>query len=377
MAASANRVDWSKTNMTYNHLGATGLKVSALSLGAWVTYGGTEAEERSYQCMTVALRGGVNFFDNAEGYASGNAESVMGNVVKRWEKEGLCSRTDLVISTKLFFGDGQAVKGNPNANGNSRKHLIEGLEASLARLQMNYVDLLFSHRPDPSTPIEETVRAMDFLINQGKVFYWGTSEWSAQDITEAHAVAQRLGLHPPKFEQPQYNMLHRKRFEVEYQPLYMQFGMGTTIWSPLASGLLSGKYSGGSIPDGSRLSFDNVAMNAQLKQQFQSGRGLNGLDVKDPMEAVRMVDALKPLADRLGCSLAQLGLAWTLKNPHVSTTICGASRPEQMEQNLGALEVTSKLTIEVMQEIDQLLGNVPAPNPDWGRGVKRAANTAW
>lgn len=363
--------------MQYNHLGNTGLKVSALSIGAWVTYGGTEAEERAYECMTTALRGGVNFFDNAEGYAAGNAETVMGNVVKRWEKEGLCRRCDLVISTKLFFGDGQSVNGNPNATGNSRKHLLEGMDASLERLQMKYVDLILSHRPDPSTPIEETVRAMDYLINQGKAFYWGTSEWSAQEITEAHAVAQRLGLHPPKFEQPQYNMLHRKRFEVEYQPLYVQFGMGTTIWSPLASGLLSGKYSGRVIPSGSRLSFDKVGMNAELKRQYESGEGLNGLDIKDPDEAVKLVDTLKPLAARLGCSLPQLGLAWTLKNPNVSTTICGASRPEQMEQNLKALEVVPKLTPEVMQEIDKILGNAPAANKNWGRGVKRVANASW
>jgi len=363
--------------MKYNHLGRTGLKVSALSLGAWVTYGGTEAEEKSYQCMTVALRGGVNFFDNAEGYAEGNAETVMGNVVKRWEKEGLCRRADLVISTKLFFGDGQAVKGNPNSTGCSRKHLLEGVDASLERLQMTYVDLLFCHRPDPATPMEEIVRAMDFLINQGKVFYWGTSEWSAQEITEAHAVAQKLGLHPPKFEQPQYNMLHRKRFEVEYQPLYVQFGMGTTIWSPLASGLLSGKYSNGAIPDGSRLSYVDTGMNAELKRQFESGEGLNGLDIKDPAEAVRLVDTLKPLAERLGCSLPQLGLAWTLKNPNVSTTICGASRPEQMEQNLKALDVVPKLTAEVMEEIDKLLNNAPAANRNWGRGVERVAAASW
>jgi len=363
--------------MKYNHLGKTGLKVSALSLGAWVTYGGTEAEEMSYQCMTVALRGGVNFFDNAEGYAEGNAERVMGNVVKRWEKEGLCRRTDLVISTKLFFGDGQAVKGNPNATGCSRKHLLEGVDASLERMQMKYVDLLYCHRPDPATPIEEIVRAMDFLINQGKVFYWGTSEWSAQEITEAHAVAQKLGLHAPKFEQPQYNMLHRKRFEVEYQPLYVQFGMGTTIWSPLASGLLSGKYSNGVIPDGSRLSFVDTGMNAELKRQFESGEGLNGLDIKDPAEAVRTVDTLKPLAERLGCSLPQLALAWTLKNPNVSTTICGASRTAQMEQNLKALDVVSKLTPDVMEEIDKLLNNAPAANKNWGRGVKRVAAASW
>jgi len=363
--------------MQYNHLGRTGLKVSALSIGAWVTYGGTHAEETAYDCMTVALRGGVNFFDNAEGYAAGNAETVMGNVVKRWEKEGLCRRCDLVISTKLFFGDGQSVPGNPNANGNSRKHLLDGMDASLERLQMKYVDLLLSHRPDPSTPIEETVRAMDFLINQGKAMYWGTSEWSAQEITEAHAVAARLGLHAPKFEQPQYNVLHRKRFEVEYQPLYAQFGMGTTIWSPLASGLLSGKYSGRAVPSGSRLSFGDVGMNAELKRQYESGEGLNGLDIKDPDEAVKLVDTLKPLATRLGCTLPQLALAWTLKNPNVSTTICGASRPEQMEQNLKALEVVPKLTPEVMQEIDKLLGNAPAGNKDCGRGAKRSAAASW
>lgn len=359
--------------MIYNNLGHTGLKVSALSLGAWVTYGGTHEEDIAYQCMTVALKGGVNFFDNAEGYAQGNAEKVMGNVVKRWESDGLCSRADLVISTKLFFGDGQHVKGNPNATGLSRKHLLEGMDASLERLQMKYVDLVFCHRPDPTTPIEETVRAMDFLVNQGKAFYWGTSEWSAQEITEAHMVAQKYSLHGPKMEQPQYNMLHRQRFEIEYQPLYVQFGMGTTIWSPLASGLLSGKYSNKSkIPEGSRLSFDKVAMNAMLKKQFESGEGLNGLDVRDPDEAVRMVDSLKPVADRLACSLAQLALAWTLKNPDVSTTICGASRPEQMEQNLKTLDVLPKLTPQVMEEIDKLLNNVPKPpTRDFGRGFKR------
>jgi len=364
--------------MQYNHLGSTGLKVSAISLGAWVTYGGTHAEKMAYDCMTVALRGGVNFFDNAEVYAEVNAEIVMGNIVKRWEKEGLCRREDLVISTKLFFGDGQSVKGNPNASGNTRKHLVEGMDASLRRLQMNYVDLLFSHRPDPSTPIEETVRAMDFLINQGKALYWGTSEWSAQEITEAHTVAQKLGLHAPKFEQPQYNMLHRRRFESEYQPLYVQFGMGTTIWSPLASGLLSGKYSNKAIPDGSRLSFTKVGMNAELKRQFESGEGLNGLDIKDPDEAVRLADSLKPVAARVGCSLAQLALAWTLKNPNVSTTICGASSVGQMEQNLQALKFVPKLTPEVMEDIEKLLNNKPAANKNWGsRGVKRLASAAW
>lgn len=369
---SSNMVDWTDTGMIYNHLGRTGLKVSAISLGSWVTYGGTHDEEIAYQCMTVALRGGVNFFDNAEAYAAGRAETVMGNVIKRWEKEGLCRREDLVISTKLFFGDSQSVKGNPNASGNSRKHLLDGMETSLSRLQMRYVDLLFSHRPDPSTPIEETVRAMDFLINQGKALYWGTSEWSATEIAEANAVARSLGLHAPMFEQPHYNMLHRKRFEMEYQPLYAQFGMGTTIWSPLASGLLTGKYNQKVIPEGSRLSFSTTPMNKELKRQFDEGEGLNGLDVKDPDEALKMVDSLVPLTKRLGCTLAQLAMAWTIKNPNVSTAITGASKPEQMTENLKTLEVLPKLTPAIMQEIDELLKNVPVTGRNWGnRGLKR------
>jgi len=366
-------VDWSTTCMVYNNLGRSGLKVSALSLGAWVTYGGTHDDEVSYACMTAALRGGVNFFDNAEGYADGEAEKTMGRVIKRWETEGLCRREDLVISTKIFFSDGQGPKGNPNAKGLSRKHLIEGTRASLARLQMDHVDLLFCHRPDPSTPIEETVRTMDHLCTQGLAHYWGTSEWSAQELTEAHAVAARLGLIAPLMEQPQYNMLHRVRFEREYTPLFAQHGMGTTIWSPLASGLLSGKYSGGHIPSGSRLSYGGVQMNAELKRQFDQGEGLNGLDVKSPEEALRMVDELAPLAASLGCSLPQMALAWCLKNPNVSTVILGASRPEQVTENLKSLDVVPKLTTASMAEIDAVLKNKPASNKDWGRGPGRNA----
>ena len=228
--------------MEYRFLGSSGLKVSALSLGAWVTYGGQVGEEVAYQCMTAAYESGVNFFDNAEAYADGEAEIVMGNVIKRtgWK------RSDLVVSTKIFWGG----KG-PNDSGLSRKHIIEGTNASLKRLQMDYVDLIFCHRPDKDTPIEETVWAMNHVINQGKSFYWGTSEWSAQQIMEAYSIARRENLVPPTMEQPQYNMFHRERVENEYRRLYREIGLGTTIWSPLASGLLTGKYNEG-IPEDSR-----------------------------------------------------------------------------------------------------------------------------
>ena len=228
--------------MEYRNLGRSGLKVSALSLGAWVTYGGQVGEEVAYDCMKAAYDAGVNFFDNAEAYAHGNAEKVMGAVIKKtgWK------RSDLVISTKIFWGG-----EGPNDCGLSRKHIFEGLDASLKRLEMDYVDLLFCHRPDIHTPVEETVWAMNDLIRQGKVFYWGTSEWSAVQIMEAYAVARREHLIPPLMEQPEYNMFHRERFKSEYARLYSEIGLGTTIWSPLASGLLTGKYNEG-IPDGTQ-----------------------------------------------------------------------------------------------------------------------------
>ena len=232
--------------MQYRFLGRSGLKVSALSLGAWVTYGGQVAEEKATECMQVAYQAGVNFFDNAEAYANGNAEVVMGRIIKRsgW------ARTDLVISTKIFWGG----KG-PNDRGLSRKHILEGTDASLTRLQLDYVDLIFCHRPDLHTPIEETVWAMNHILNQGKAIYWGTSEWSAQQIMEAHAVARREHLIPPLMEQPQYNMFHRERVEREYARLYSEIGLGTTVWSPLASGVLTGKYNQG-IPEDSLNSLD-------------------------------------------------------------------------------------------------------------------------
>jgi len=329
--------------MEYRFLGRSGLKVSALSLGAWVTYGGQVGEETAYECMTAAYERGVNFFDNAEVYAHGNAETVMGNVIKKvgWK------RSDLVISTKLFWGG-----RGPNDTSLSRKHLMEGINASLQRLQMDYVDLLFCHRPDIYTPIEETVWTMNQIIQQGKAFYWGTSEWSASSILEAYHIARREHLIPPLMEQPEYNMFHRERFEKEYARLYRDIGLGTTTWSPLASGLLTGKYNNG-IPEGTRVSLKGYEW---LRKELESEQG------RQQIEKVRQ---LAPIADELGCSMAQMALAWCLKNPNVSSVITGASRQQQVVENLKALDVAEKLTPEVMQRIEDVLQNRPAPEEDY------------
>ena len=325
--------------MEYRHLGASGLKVSALSLGAWITYGGQVGEELAYDCMTAAYEAGVNFFDNAEAYASGNAEIVMGKVI---EKAGW-KRSDLVISTKIFWGgDG------PNQSGLSRKHLVEGLKASLERLQTDYVDLLFCHRPDIYTPIEETVWAMNHLIDRGMAFYWGTSEWTAQQIMEAYGIARREHLIPPLMEQPEYNMFHRRRVEYELAPLYRKIGLGTTIWSPLDSGILTGKYNDG-IPEGSRLALEGFEW---LKNRL----------VQEKIEKVRQ---MAPVAQELDCSIAQLALAWCLKNPDVSSVITGASKPEQVWENMQALEVAERLTPEGLERIEAILDNKPEPWPDY------------
>jgi voltage-dependent potassium channel beta subunit len=329
--------------MQYRSLGKSGLKVSALSLGAWVTFGDQVGEEVAYQCMKAAFDAGVNFFDNAEVYADGQAEIVMGNVIKKagWK------RTDLVISTKIFWGgDG------PNDSGLSRKHILEGTDAALARLQMDYVDLIFCHRPDIHTPIEETVWAMNHLINQGKAFYWGTSEWSAQQIMQAYGIARREHLIPPLMEQPQYHMFHRQRVEVEYTSLYKEIGLGTTIWSPLASGLLTGKYNQG-MPDDTRVSLEGYEW---LRENFEG---------EEAQEQIIKVAQLIPIANELECSMPQLALAWCLKNPNVSTVITGASRVEQVNENMAALEVVDKLTDDVMERIDAILDNKPEPEEDF------------
>jgi len=330
--------------MEYRFLGRSGLKVSALSLGAWVTYGGQVGEEVAYDCMKAAYEAGVNFFDNAEVYAKGNAETVMGSVIKKigWK------RSDLVISTKIFWGQGDG----PNDSGLSRKHIMEGIHGSLKRLQLDYVDLLFCHRPDLFTPIEETVWTMNLIIQQGKALYWGTSEWSATEIMEAYGIARREHLIPPLMEQPEYNMLHRERFEREYARLYREIGLGTTIWSPLASGMLTGKYSQG-IPQGTRITLPGYKW---LREEFESEEG------KRKIEKVKQ---LGPLAQELGCSLAQLAIAWCLKNSNVSTVITGASKPEQVKENMIALDMVEKLDQGVMERIETILENKPEPETDW------------
>jgi len=289
--------------------------------------------------MSRAYDAGVNFFDNAEAYADGNAERVMGNVIKKlgWRRESI------VVSSKVFWGG-----EGPNDKGLSHKHVFEGCRNSLKRLQLDYLDLFFCHRPDPNTPIEETVRAMDDLIHDGKILYWGTSEWSAADIMRAHGLAREHGLTPPQMEQPQYNMLHRERVEKEYLPLYREIGLGTTIWSPLASGLLSGKYNKG-VPPGSRATLEGYEW---LKD-----------NVVTPQNIAK-AKQLEPLTKEPGCTMAQLALAWCLKNPNVSTVITGASRPEQVNENMKAAEVAGKIDSSLMEKIDSILGNKPRPDRD-------------
>jgi len=320
--------------LNYRRLGNSGLKIGELSLGAWVTYGGQVGEEVALKCMSAAYDAGVNFFDNAEAYAAGKAEVVMGNVLKKKE----WPRESFVVSSKVFWGG-----EGPNDKGLSRKHIYEACRRSLKRLQLDYLDLFFCHRPDPTTPIEETVRAMDDLVHQGLVLYWGTSEWSAADIMRAYGIARELGLTPPQMEQPQYNMLHRERVEKEYLPLYREIGLGTTIWSPLASGLLTGKYNRG-MPQGTRASLPGYEW---LKDYVLTPQNL------------KKVEQLEPTAKAMGCSLAQLALAWCLKNPNVSTVITGATRPEQVAENMKAEEIVQNLNDDIMQKLDEILGNKP------------------
>ena len=320
--------------MNYRRLGSAGVKLSELSLGAWVTYGGQVGEEIAEKCMSAAYAAGINFFDNAESYSHGNAETVMGNVIKKlgWRRE------DIVVSSKVFWGG-----SGPNDTGLSRKHVFEACRNSLKRLQLDYLDLYFCHRPDPNTPIEETVRVMDDLVHQGRILYWGTSMWSAADIMKACDLAKDQGLTPPQMEQPVYNMLQRDRVEKEYLPLYGRIGLGTTIWSPLASGLLSGKYSEG-VPPGSRASLEGMRW---LKESVITPQN------------VEAIKRLKPVAKNLDCTMAQLALAWCLKNPNVSTVITGATSPEQVNENVKAAEAVPRLDSDVMKRIEGLLAGVP------------------
>ncbi len=324
--------------MEYRKLGKSGLKVSALSYGAWVTFGGQMGNKEADACLSTAYEGGINFFDNAEGYADGAAEAVMGSILssKDWPRDSY------LVSSKVFFG---AEGKGPNQCGLSRKHVMEACHAALKRLQVDYLDLYLCHRADPDTPIEETVRAMNTLIEQGKVLYWGTSEWSAREIQEAKGIAEANHLIGPTMEQPQYNLFARERVEREYAPLYASHGgLGTTIWSPLASGFLTGKYLDG-IPAGSRLTDPNLSW---LKD------GLLGEQSKGKMEKTRR---LKALSDKLDVPLHRLAIAWCLKNPRVSTVILGASRAEQLSDNLQALEVVELLSADIMDDIEQILSD--------------------
>ncbi len=323
--------------MKYRYLGKSGLQVSELSFGSWVTFGSQVDIDKAVELMTIAYDAGVNFFDNAEVYNNGEAEIIMGKAIKKtgWKQK------DLVLSTKIFWGgDG------PNDNGLSRKHIIEGLDASLARMEVEYVDLVYAHRPDIHTPIEETVRAFNQVIQQGKAFYWGTSEWSAQQIMQAYAIARQEHLIPPLMEQPQYNMFNRDRVEQEYHRLYSEIGLGTTIFSPLASGLLTGKYNQG-IPDDSRANLEGYEW---LRKRFTD---------KKAKAQIEKVIKLASVAEIIDCTTAQLAIAWCLLNPNVSTVITGASKPIQVRDNMKAIEVVEKLSPEVVETIEEILDNKP------------------
>lgn len=324
--------------MEYRRLGRSGLQVSVLSFGSWVSFSKQINDKLAEDLMSMAYDNGINFFDNAEVYALGESEKMMGRVLKKkkWD------RTSYVVSSKAFWG-WRGKDNKPNQTGCSRKHLIEACHEALQRLQVDYLDLFFCHRPDKNTPIEETVWAMNHLIQQGKVLYWGTSEWSGVEIMEAHRVAQQYRLIGPTMEQPQYNMFERDKMEREYLDIFRTVGMGTTIWSPLASGLLSGKYNEG-IPKNSRF-------------------GLEGFDwLRDRWiteDKLKKVKKLATLADKIDVSTAALSIAWCIKNPNVSTAILGATKKQQLTENLKSLDVVKKLTPELMEKIEDIMKTKP------------------
>ncbi|HWJ28830.1 MAG TPA: aldo/keto reductase [Flavisolibacter sp.] len=324
--------------MEYRRMGKSGLQLSVLSYGSWVTFHQQVNDSLADELMGIAYDHGINFFDNAEAYAGGESEKLMGRVLKKknWD------RTSYTVSSKAFFG-WRGKNNKPNQMGLSRKHLTEPCHDALQRLQVDYLDLFFCHRPDKNVPIEEVVWTMNILIQQGKVLYWGTSEWSGVEIMEAHKVAQQYGLIGPSVEQPQYNLLERQKMEKEYLMIFNTVGMGTTIWSPLASGLLTGKYNNG-IPEGSRLSMENLAW------------------IKDSLLVEDKLARVKTLTDyvkELGTSVATLSIAWCIKNPHVTTAILGATRKEQLLENLKALDILPLLNHDVMDKIEDIMGTKP------------------
>ena len=318
-------------DMPLNRLGRAGIKVSQLSFGSWVTFKSQVDVERAAEMLQVAREAGVNFFDNAEAYAGGESERIMGEAIRSlgWE------RWSYVVSTKLFWG----IHDDPNMkNTLNRKYLMHAIDASLERFGLDFVDLLYCHRADPETPMEETVFALSEIVSSGKALYWGTSEWTADEIRSAWEIADRYGLHKPVVEQPQYNLFSRDRVETEYAPLYEEpIGIGLTTWSPLASGLLTGKYAGGTIPEGSRAALQGYGW---LKDRVTDAR------------ANEMVTSLSAVADSVGCSVGQLAIAWCARNPHVSSVILGASRVEQLRENLAALEVVERLDDDVVARIE-------------------------
>jgi len=324
--------------MEYRKMGSTGLHLSVLSYGSWVTFNRQVDDTLGDRLMGIAYDSGVNFFDNAEAYEGGKSEEVMGRILKKknWDRTTYC------VSSKAFFGL-HGKDNKPTQKGLSRKHVTEACNAALRRMQMEYLDLFFCHRPDPETPMEEIVWTMNILMQQGKIFYWGTSEWSGAEIVEAHRVAKELHLVGPAMEQPQYNLFERQKMEQDYLPLFEGPGMGTTIWSPLASGLLTGKYNNG-VPEGSRLSISNYQW---LK------------DATLEPQRIEKVKQLTKVAEQLGTPLATLAVAWCIHNPHVTTAILGATKEEQLTQNLQALEIYQQLTPEVMQMIDGIMQNKP------------------
>jgi len=322
--------------MEYRRLGKSGLQVSALGLGSWLTFGAQISDKVADELMGIAYDAGVNFFDNAEGYAEGRSETVMGKILKSqgWDRESF------VVSSKVFFG---AENKGVNQTGLSRKHVTEACHGALKRLQVDYLDLYFCHRPDKNTPIEETVLAMNTLIQQGKILYWGTSEWSAAEITEAIAIAKDYRIAGPTMEQPQYNLFERKKLEDDFLLLFRDHGLGTTIWSPLASGLLSGKYTKGDVKD-TRL--------ADAKLGWLKDNVLQA-------DRLEKVEKLQEVADKLNVSLAKFSLAWCLKNPNVSSVILGASKAGQLKENLTALEVVPLLNDEILEHVEQIMDTKP------------------